>query len=253
MIPQIKLINLDEEEERDREAVQMLMKKYAKLWRNLYYKYCNSGFSSKQISNFDQLNEKSQTINSAEMTKLLKDHGTFPNLINKSELQQLFRQINSKLFQRGDLQALEYNGYMQFMMQLAFYCFSKQPKDLSHLPPVESIRALIAQFEQATRERGNSTVLYEDPDATSIGDQQLIKALNEKLVSDPTYPIPEGYFKQVEKTPLYEYRIPDQVAEQLKDSQVVSIELLDDLLNNLFGIHLLEPLVTFEERLKVRP
>lgn len=53
MIPQIKLMDLDEEEERDKEAVLMFMKKYAKLWRNLYYKYCNSGFSSKQISNFD--------------------------------------------------------------------------------------------------------------------------------------------------------------------------------------------------------
>lgn len=69
----------------------MYMKKYQKLWRNLYYKYSNSGFSSKQISNFDQYNEKSQTINVAEMTKLLKDHDCFPKLISKAELSQLFR------------------------------------------------------------------------------------------------------------------------------------------------------------------
>jgi hypothetical protein len=30
---------------------------------------------------------------------------------------------------------------------------------------------------------------------------------------DPNYPIPEGYFKQVEKTPIYEYRISDEVRE----------------------------------------
>lgn len=53
LIPQIKLIDLEEEEERDRESVTMFMKKYQKLWKNLYYKYSNSGFSSKQISNFD--------------------------------------------------------------------------------------------------------------------------------------------------------------------------------------------------------
>lgn len=29
--------------------------------------------------------------------------------------------------------------------------------------------------------------------------------------------------------------------------------MVDDLLNNLFGFHFLEPLVSFEERLKVRP
>jgi len=95
------------------------MKKYAKLWKNLYYKYSNSGFSSKQISNFDQLGEKLQTINFAEMTKLLKDHGTFPSLINKDELATLFRLINSKLFNRSDLQAFDYNGYQAFIMQLA--------------------------------------------------------------------------------------------------------------------------------------
>lgn len=53
MIPEIKLLNLDEEEDRDREAMNLVMKKYAKLWKNLYYKYCNSGFSSKNVSNFD--------------------------------------------------------------------------------------------------------------------------------------------------------------------------------------------------------
>ena len=46
-------MNLDEEEDRDKEAVNMFMKKYSKLWKNLFYKYCNSGFSAKPISNFD--------------------------------------------------------------------------------------------------------------------------------------------------------------------------------------------------------
>jgi hypothetical protein len=39
----------------------------------------------------------------------------------------------------------------------------------------------------------------------------------------------------------------------LPDSVVVSVELLDDLMNELFGLHILEPLVSFEEKLKVRP
>jgi len=86
MIPEVKLLDLEEEENRDKEAMNLIMKKYVKLWKNLYYKYSNSGFSSKPVSNFDQMNEKNQTINLAEMTKLLKDHNAFPNLINKEEL-----------------------------------------------------------------------------------------------------------------------------------------------------------------------
>ena len=103
IVPQIKLIDLNEEEERDNEAVILFMKKYAKLWRNLFHKYANSGFSSKQITNFDQLNEKLHTMNVAEMTKLLKDHGAFPSLLNKEELQTLFRLINTKIANRNDL------------------------------------------------------------------------------------------------------------------------------------------------------
>jgi uncharacterized membrane protein YdfJ with MMPL/SSD domain len=70
-------------------------------------------------------------------------------------------------------------------MQMSYFCFTREPRNLSHLPPVETVRALIKHFEDATRSRGNSTVLFEDPDATSVADSQLIKALNEKLRLDP--------------------------------------------------------------------
>ena len=53
MTPQIEYFDMDLEEERDRESMVSFMKKYAKLWKNLFYKYANSGFSSKQINNFD--------------------------------------------------------------------------------------------------------------------------------------------------------------------------------------------------------
>ena len=89
--------------------------------------------------------------------------------------------INTKVAQSNDLQALEYNSYINFMLQLGLFLFTRGTQDLSHLPPVEQIRAMIKLFEKATRARGNSTILYEDPDATDLKDKQLIKALNDKL------------------------------------------------------------------------
>ena len=91
---------MDDEEDLEKEAMLLMMKKYSKLWRNLYYKYSNSGFNSKNVTNFDQYNEKSQTISLGEMTKLLKDHNTFSNLISKDELQTLFKQVNVKLYKK---------------------------------------------------------------------------------------------------------------------------------------------------------
>lgn len=49
------------------------------------------------------------------------------------------------------------------------------------MPPVETIRALVDHFENGARSKGLSTILFDDPDATGVGDKQLIKALNEKL------------------------------------------------------------------------
>ena len=36
IVPVIKLLDLDEEEERDKEAISQFMKKYAKLFKNYY-------------------------------------------------------------------------------------------------------------------------------------------------------------------------------------------------------------------------
>ncbi len=113
-LPVIRLLDLEEEEERDKETINEFMKKYAKLWRNLFYKYANSGYSSKQINNFTQLEEKLSTLNTAEATKMLKDHNAFPNLINKDELHQLIRLINTRVFNhaKSDLSALDYPGFL---------------------------------------------------------------------------------------------------------------------------------------------
>lgn len=39
----------------------------------------------------------------------------------------------------------------------------------------------------------------------------------------------------------------------MNESTVIAVETLDGLINHLFDFHFLEPIVTFEEKLKVRP
>ena len=120
-------------------------------------------------------------------------------------------------------------------------CFSRPPIDKSHLPSVESLKGLLDQWEQATRDRGKSTTLYENPDQTSFADQELLDALNKKVEEDQSYPVPEGYRKQIEKIPIYSYKIPECALKVLEPSSIICTEIMDDLLNELFGIHFLEP------------
>ena len=46
-------------------------------------------------------------------------------------------------------------------------------------------------------------------------DSELVKALSDKLMDDPSYPIPEGYFRHVERYSVYEYKIPEPIVSQL--------------------------------------
>jgi hypothetical protein len=72
---------------------------------------------------------------------------------------------------------LDYNQFLQFIPQLAFLIFSRPPIDKSSMPSVECLRALVKQFEEATRARGRSTALYEDPDQSGFADRDLVDAL----------------------------------------------------------------------------
>ena len=53
--------------------------------------------------------------------------------------------------------------------------------------------------------------------------------------------------------PVYTYKVPEEIVPHLGEPRVVCVELLDEILNKAFGIHVLEPVVTFKEQSAVRP
>ena len=130
--------------------------------------------------------------------------------------------------------------------------FSRPPIDKSHFPPIESLNALLTQFEQGTRDRGKSTALYEDPDASSMQDKELMAALDKKINEDPTYPVPEGFTKVLEKIPVYSYKVPECAAKFLSEGKVVATEMLDEIINDIMGFHFLEPQVKFSTKYKIK-
>ena len=133
---ELKLIDLDEEEDRDRTAVQLFMRKYAKLWRYLFTKYAHSGYSAKKENNFSELSDKMNRISMAELTKMLKDHDIGKHMVSKEELGTLIRLVNVKTTQKRELIGLSFEGFQEFFVQTAVHVFSKHPRDLSYLPPV---------------------------------------------------------------------------------------------------------------------
>lgn len=250
-LPPIELIDLEDEEERDVQAIKIFLKKYSKLWRFLFKKYANMGFSSKQIRNFDMYQDKSETMNMAEITMFLNDHGFTKAHLSREELAGLIRLINLKKVKRFDLTALSYPGWLEFIIQASHFIYSRKPYFMDNLPLVEQIKAFFNQMEKTAKQKGESVVLYEDPDATVMADAELLKALNKKLIENPEYPVPEGFKKVKEKTLLYNYEVPKFI--EMKESTKTSLEVLDDLIFEKFQFHILEPIIRTKTVAKIRP
>jgi hypothetical protein len=104
------------EEDRDTFAMHELMKKYQKLWRNIFSKYQNVGFKATNFksTSFESLQNSVQCLSLAEITKMLKDHDVVPQLMTKDEVTHMVRLINmnhSDERGKGDLQTLVYSTY----------------------------------------------------------------------------------------------------------------------------------------------
>ena len=74
--------------------------------------------------------------------------------------------------------------------------------------------------------------------------------LNRRLAIDPHYQLPDGFSKVTEKEITNVYTIPSYFP--IAESTRVSVEVLDGLLNSLFGIHILEPMSQVKETVHAR-
>ena len=67
------MIDLEnEEEERDRDGVRLILTKYSKVFKFLFNKYALSRAQHMKVENFEYFGDK--TINLPEICKLLRDH-----------------------------------------------------------------------------------------------------------------------------------------------------------------------------------
>lgn len=251
IVKDIELLDIESEEPREKYGVLLEIKKYNKLLKFLFKKYANSGHSLIDVSNFDNMSKKAATINRAELLKMLKDHNVSDKDINVKELSRLVQLVSTKIMKKTELHSLDKGGFIQFFIQLAHLLYTRPPNDLSHLPPVEHLRELIKKFKLAAKSRGENAVLYEDTDATFITDKSVLKELNLRVLDDPTYQVPDGYYKYNEKNMKMYYGIPNYFP--ISEAQNVSTCVLDHIISVVFDFHFLEPVTMISEVTKVKP
>lgn len=252
ILPEIQLIDFSCEEEREKEAVFLYVKKYRKLFRYLFTKYANSCYSSKAGA-FDALKEKAEIITLGEITKLFKDHSVSSAMLNREELATFIRLVNAHQG-KIEISSLTFEAFQESFVQIAIYIYSKAPLILSHLPLVESVKELVKHFEKATEAKGDNTLLYKTPDVTTLGDKELLRELNRMVRSNPDYPVPEGYRKVNEKEANFEFVVKPSLSNSVSEAAQIVMEILEEeVFSKALGIHIIEPVVKYEVRTKVYP
>lgn len=73
-----------------------------------------------------------------------------------------------------------------------------------------------------------------------------------QLAIDPNYPLPDNFTKVKEVRTVQVYDIPERTAKMIGEARTVSLSVIDDLCNELFGVHILESRVIREEKFRVK-
>lgn len=92
--------------------------------------------------------------------------------------------------------------------------------------------------------------LLENPNAPPVGDQHTIAYLNEQVNKYPDAELPQGYIK-VPVDRIREVQGPDPNI-YTTESQQVSVSVINDVFEEIFGIPLLEPMIRYEKQWHVK-
>jgi hypothetical protein len=76
--------------------------------------------------------------------------------------------------------------------------------------------------------------------------------LNERLEENPEYPLPSGFIKVKERTESQKFKLPDNMMPFIGRARILIIPILDELIDELFKVHYLEPFVSYEDHVKVK-
>ena len=239
-------IILQEISSQDKETIGFIMKRYQRVLKLLFKKYSSTGYKASVVAQAS-FAQQSSLLSDSEFYKLLKEQGITTSMITLEEFSLIMKTYCHK--QKKTQIKVNFVEYQEIIIQAAIFIFSKPPKDFSHLSPAVSVKMLFDIFRKSSAEKGVSTKFYDEPDP-GVGDRDVVKRLNILLEKDENIPLPEGYKKVVEKDIELVYGIPEIFG--FEESKKIGISIVDDLLDKLFGIHLLEPFIVVKSVARAR-
>lgn len=115
----------------------------------------------------------------ADVWRMCREHDV-SLLVQKDEVLELVKLTNLKFgVDRKEFTSLRLQVFPEFIVQLAYRCFSHAPKDLRHREAGFLIKEFFLMCAASMKHRKENTAIIEDPDSLFLrGDRELIKEVN---------------------------------------------------------------------------
>ena len=181
---------------------------------------------------FEWLAERKERLKEAELVKVLVLFRLVPGMISKEEVRNVLRQYCAQVAHQHDLGTVDFEGFTAVLSQIAYFIYSP----VSTLPSI-CFKLLILKLRESSREVGISLDMFDECDP-GPADKDVAYRLNALLRDNPDTPLPPGFRLTTEHDIEVVYAVPTALG--LPDSVKYSLEILDDLVNSTFNVHLLE-------------
>lgn len=233
----------------EKDLITILIKRFQRPLKLLFKKYSSTGYSNSVIdkATFETFAEKNSVISDSEIYKMLKEQGVTNSMISLEEFSAIMKSFCHKS-KKSAIRA-NYSEFQELLIQTALFIYSKPSCDLTHLHPVIAVKSLFDYFKKNGTSKGIQAKFYDEPDP-GVGDREVVKRLNVILEKDPEAELPEGYKKVVENEVDIQFTVPDLLG--FSESQKIGIGILDSLLEKLFSVHILQPIITVKSVSRAR-
>eukprot|EP00742_Colponemidia_sp_Colp-10_P006574 GILJ01007045.1.p1 GENE.GILJ01007045.1~~GILJ01007045.1.p1 ORF type:complete len:1707 (-),score=396.78 GILJ01007045.1:173-5251(-) len=261
----ILLAKLTGEEET---VVNDLIKRYRKPLRMLFKAYLNTGLN--RNSSFDQMLQNKDTMTVAELLRMSKDYRIIPDFLSTNQISALVRLVKLTRDPNKNFTQLQWDDFTFTLIQISQIAVDPPILTQSFASPrmADSIDSLLTQADLSveqklqnlllhlkakTKERSaNQFNLWIDAELPA-GDPAVIEELNRMLSLDPDTPMPEGYRRKEEQALANRFSVPPLLASTVPEGVCISLELIDELIHQALGFHILAPVATVSARFVAEP
>ena len=240
----IQLNRIHEESQQDQELIEIISKKYSRVAKLLFSSYAGTSYKHKNapLSTFDVIQDTKSNLSESDFCRLIRENGLNQYMISTDEVKQVFRFLAVKV--RSPV--IHYEDFLDLLYLTSGLTYSRSPIDLSKYPPAFCLEALFECFKSA-EDQTIPRYLFEEPDP-GCGDRDIARLLNQQLDRNPEINLPEGYRRVKEPLLCVEFNAELENNLALKHS----VEILDEILFNCLGVHLLMPVTRIGFRYRAR-